>query len=148
MKNNRVQDQGNGHWQDHGSKGQEAKKRSTDINRNLQIVVGTGKLRQLPPPPSPPFDQFRRFHFQGSYGIMHLARAIKSNELGSVWVSSIRIQWLYVVIIAIFLALQGRCCAEDKYPMLSDKKRYTPLMLHLARALGVSHTLTVAPGKN
>lgn len=36
---------------------------------------------------------------QGSYGIMHLARAIKSN---------------------------------DKYPMLSDKKRYTPLMLHLA----------------
>jgi hypothetical protein len=54
---------------------------------------------------------------------------------------------LYVVIIAIFLALQGRCCAEDKYPMLSDKKRYTPLMLHLARALGVSHTLTVAPGK-
>ena len=84
MKNNRVQDQGNGHWEDHGSKGQEAKKRSTDINRNLQTVVGTGKLRQLPPPPSPPFDQFCRFHFQGSYGIMHLARAIKSNELGSV----------------------------------------------------------------
>ena len=84
MKNNRVQDQGNGHWEDHGSKGQEAKKRSTDINRNLQTVVGTGMLRQLPPPPSPPFDQFCRFHFQGSYGIMHLARAIKSNELGSV----------------------------------------------------------------
>ena len=61
-------DQGNGHWEDHGSKGQEAKKRSTDINRNLQTVVGTGKLRQLPPPPSPPFDQFCRFHFQGSMG--------------------------------------------------------------------------------